>query len=113
MSRASALASRSRRFAAVLQLLIICALIVPGGRKFAHEVRPAYLELRETAPGLFESKSSMLLDSAKGNHRSYTIGLTATLLQCPRFRNAYRKSLRSVQGETNASASLPMSALGH
>ena len=54
MSRASAHASRSRRLAAVLQLLIICAFIVPGGRTFAHEVRPAYLELRETAPGLFD-----------------------------------------------------------
>jgi hydrogenase/urease accessory protein HupE len=54
MSRASAHASRSRRLAAGFQLLIICAFVVPGGRTFAHEVRPAYLELRETAPGLFD-----------------------------------------------------------
>jgi hypothetical protein len=40
--------------AAVLRLLILCACVVPVGRAFAHEVRPAYLELREIAPGIFE-----------------------------------------------------------
>ena len=40
--------------AAVLRLLILCAFILPGGPTFAHEVRPAYLELRETAPGSFD-----------------------------------------------------------
>jgi len=46
-------ASGSGRLAAILRFLILCALILPGGRTLAHEVRPAYLELRETAPGLF------------------------------------------------------------
>lgn len=54
MSRASDHASGCGRLAAVLRLLILCAFILPGGRTFAHEVRPAYLELRETAPGLFD-----------------------------------------------------------
>ena len=40
--------------AAVLRLLILCACVLPVGRTFAHEVRPAYLELRETAPGIFD-----------------------------------------------------------
>ena len=40
--------------AAVLRLLILCACVLPVGRAFAHEVRPAYLELREIAPGIFE-----------------------------------------------------------
>ena len=40
--------------AAVLRLLIFCACVLPVGRTFAHEVRPAYLELRETAPGIFD-----------------------------------------------------------
>jgi hydrogenase/urease accessory protein HupE len=35
-------------------LVIVCALLLVGGRTFAHEVRPAYLELKETAPGIFE-----------------------------------------------------------
>ena len=42
------------RLAAVLRLLILCACVLPVGRTFAHEVRPAYLELRETAPGIFD-----------------------------------------------------------
>lgn len=54
MSRASDHASESGRLAAVLRFLILCALILPGGHTLAHEVRPAYLELRETAPGLFD-----------------------------------------------------------
>jgi hydrogenase/urease accessory protein HupE len=40
--------------AAVLRLLILFAFVLPGGPTFAHEVRPAYLELRETAPGTFD-----------------------------------------------------------
>ena len=54
MSRASDHASGSGRFAAILQFLILCAFLFPGGHTFAHEVRPAYLELRETAPGSFD-----------------------------------------------------------
>jgi hydrogenase/urease accessory protein HupE len=54
MSRASDHASGSRRFAEVLRFLILCALILPVGRTLAHEVRPAYLELTETEPGLFD-----------------------------------------------------------
>jgi hydrogenase/urease accessory protein HupE len=40
--------------AAVLRLLILFAFVLAGGQTFAHEVRPAYLELRETAPGTFD-----------------------------------------------------------
>lgn len=40
--------------AAVVRLLVLCACVLPVGRTFAHEVRPAYLELRETAPGIFD-----------------------------------------------------------
>jgi len=61
MSRASAHASRSRRLAAILQLLIICAFIVPGGRTFAHEVRPAYLELNPNGV-----VPTMIVDREKG-----------------------------------------------
>jgi hydrogenase/urease accessory protein HupE len=39
---------------AVLRLLILCACVLSVGRAFAHEVRPAYLELTEIAPGIFE-----------------------------------------------------------
>jgi hydrogenase/urease accessory protein HupE len=35
-------------------LLAVCALLLVAAPTFAHEVRPAYLELRETAPGIFE-----------------------------------------------------------
>ena len=35
-------------------LLMACALLLIAAPTFAHEVRPAYLELRETAPGAFE-----------------------------------------------------------
>ena len=42
------------RLAAVLRLVILCACVLPVGRTFAHVVRPAYLELRETPPGIFE-----------------------------------------------------------
>lgn len=44
----------SSRVAAVLQFLIPCGLIFLGGHTFAHEVRPAYLELKEMAPGNFD-----------------------------------------------------------
>jgi hydrogenase/urease accessory protein HupE len=54
MSRAPDYASACARLTAVLRFLILCAIIFPGGRLFAHEVRPAYLELRETAPGSFD-----------------------------------------------------------
>jgi hydrogenase/urease accessory protein HupE len=40
--------------AAVLGFLALCACVLPVGGAFAHEVRPAYLELRETAPGFFD-----------------------------------------------------------
>ena len=53
MSRAADLAPVSGRLSAVLRVLVLCAIIFPGGHTFAHEVRPAYLELRETAPGSF------------------------------------------------------------
>jgi hydrogenase/urease accessory protein HupE len=46
--------SGSGRLAAVLRFLILCAFLFLGGHTFAHEVRPAYLELRETAPGSFD-----------------------------------------------------------
>ena len=42
------------RLAAVIRLLILCTCVLPVGHVFAHEVRPAYLELREIAPGIFE-----------------------------------------------------------
>jgi len=54
MSCASDHSSGSGRLAAVLRFLILGACILPAGRTFAHEVRPAYLELRETAPGIFD-----------------------------------------------------------
>ena len=54
MSRAPDHASASWRLAVVLRFLILCAIIFPGERTFAHEVRPAYLELRETGPGSFD-----------------------------------------------------------
>ena len=54
MSRAPDHASACEHLTAVLRFLILCAIILPGGRLFAHEVRPAYLELRETDPGSFD-----------------------------------------------------------
>ena len=54
MSGASEHASRPRRLTTILQFLILCALILPGDHACAHEVRPAYLELRETVPGQFD-----------------------------------------------------------
>jgi hydrogenase/urease accessory protein HupE len=35
-------------------LLAVCALLLVAAPTFAHEVRPAYLELKETTPGIFE-----------------------------------------------------------
>jgi hydrogenase/urease accessory protein HupE len=35
-------------------LLLVCALLLVAAPTFAHEVRPAYLELKEAAPGIFE-----------------------------------------------------------
>ena len=32
----------------------LCACLLPVARAFAHEVRPAYLELREETPGIFD-----------------------------------------------------------
>ena len=46
--------SGSGRLSAVLRFLILCSFLFLGGDTFAHEVRPAYLELRETAPGNFD-----------------------------------------------------------
>jgi hydrogenase/urease accessory protein HupE len=54
MSRAPDHASASGRLAATLRFLIVCACIIPCSRTYAHEVRPAYLELRETASGFFD-----------------------------------------------------------
>lgn len=54
MSRVADLSPTSGRLAAVLRFLILCAFAFPVGHTFAHEVRPAYLELRETAPGSFD-----------------------------------------------------------
>ena len=44
----------SGRLAAILRFLIPCVFTFLGGHTFAHEVRPAYLELREMAPGNFD-----------------------------------------------------------
>jgi hydrogenase/urease accessory protein HupE len=54
MNRVSHHPAACGHLAAVLRFLILCACILPVGGTFAHEVRPAYLELRETAPGLFD-----------------------------------------------------------
>ena len=40
--------------AASLRFLIFCACLLPAAQAFAHEVRPAYLDLREKAPGIFD-----------------------------------------------------------
>jgi hydrogenase/urease accessory protein HupE len=51
----------SRRFvpgfghlAAALRFLIFCACLIPAAQALSHEVRPAYLDLREEAPGIFD-----------------------------------------------------------
>lgn len=51
MRRALNLTPAARR---ITWLLMACALLLIAAPTFAHEVRPAYLELRETAPGTFE-----------------------------------------------------------
>jgi hydrogenase/urease accessory protein HupE len=40
--------------AAALRFLIFCACLLPAAHAFTHEVRPAYLDLREEAPGIFD-----------------------------------------------------------
>ena len=52
MRPALSLARGSSRRAGAL--LLVCALLLVAAPTFAHEVRPAYLELKETAPGIFE-----------------------------------------------------------
>ena len=42
------------RLPAAFRFLIFCACLFPAPQAFAHEVRPAYLDLREEAPGLFD-----------------------------------------------------------
>ena len=42
------------RLSAAFRLLIFCACLFLAPQAFAHEVRPAYLDLREEAPGLFD-----------------------------------------------------------
>ena len=54
MSCASDHSSSPGRLAAILRFLMLCACILPLGPAFAHEVRPAYLQLTETAPGIFD-----------------------------------------------------------
>ena len=39
------------RLPAAFRFLIFCACLFPAPQAFAHEVRPAYLDLREEAPG--------------------------------------------------------------
>jgi hydrogenase/urease accessory protein HupE len=54
MRQASDLDPGSGRLAAALRFLVLCACLLPAAPAFAHEVRPAYLELREGAPGIFD-----------------------------------------------------------
>jgi hydrogenase/urease accessory protein HupE len=42
------------RLPAASRFLIFCALLFPAPQAFGHEVRPAYLDLREEAPGTFD-----------------------------------------------------------
>ena len=42
------------RLPAAFRFLIFCACLFPAPQAFAHEVRPAYLDLREVAPGIFD-----------------------------------------------------------
>ena len=42
------------RLPAAFRFLIFCASLFPAPQAFAHEVRPAYLDLREEAPGIFD-----------------------------------------------------------
>ena len=42
------------RLPAAFRFLIFCVCLFPTPQAFAHEVRPAYLDLREEAPGIFD-----------------------------------------------------------
>ena len=50
----SGIRSRFGRLPAASRFLIFCACLFPAPQAFAHEVRPAYLDLREDAPGSFD-----------------------------------------------------------
>jgi hydrogenase/urease accessory protein HupE len=65
MRRASDVTSGFGRLAAALRFLILCACLLPPTHAFAHEVRPAYLELKEEAPDTFDVlfKTPMLGDA--------------------------------------------------
>ena len=39
---------------AALRFLVFCGCLLPAAHAFGHEVRPAYLDLREEAPGSFD-----------------------------------------------------------
>ena len=58
-------APRVRLPAVALRFLIFCACLFPATQAFAHEVRPAYLEMREEASGAFDVlfKTPMLGDA--------------------------------------------------
>ena len=53
------------RLPAAFRFLIFCACLLLAPQAFAHEVRPAYLDLREEAPGIFDVlfKTSMRGDA--------------------------------------------------
>ena len=53
MTRASDLVSAFGRLATTLRFVILLACLFPTTFAFGHEVRPAYLELKEESPGLF------------------------------------------------------------
>ena len=44
----------SAHLVAALQFLIFCGCLLPAAHAFGHEVRPAYLDLREETPGSFD-----------------------------------------------------------
>ena len=48
------LTPRFGRFAAVVRFLFFFACLFPADQALAHEVRPAYLDLKEEAPGSFD-----------------------------------------------------------
>jgi hydrogenase/urease accessory protein HupE len=52
--RASEAAPSSVRIAATLRFFILCTFLFSTTGAFAHEVRPAYLELKEATPGTFD-----------------------------------------------------------
>ena len=53
MTRAADLVSGFGRLATTLRFVILLACLFPTTFAFGHEVRPAYLELKEESPGLF------------------------------------------------------------